>query len=175
MSRTVSVALANELDNPISEPGHLVQVSLTSTLRMSDIGQVTWNALTWLERSFTITGMDWNSDSELKGTLSVANNDGVIGALVTVPAEKAYLLTVTIYYFARGALGVSDVPLMATMAVDSIQVSRDRVIFELTESNTDSRFSPRRRIAPTFGFKFATPAGTVIPWGGEIYEVEPSE
>jgi hypothetical protein len=173
--RTVSSALSTELANTITEVGYLVEINLASVQRWSNIGQVSWNAQTWLDRSFEIGGLDFNAESELTARLAIANHDGVAGALFIDPTESMYDLTVTIYQFARGALGASDVPLIATMAVDACRITPDRVTLDLAEVNTDAQFSPRRRIAPSEGFSFATPAGVTIPWGNETYTVEPSD
>lgn len=172
--RTVSSALSTELGKSITEIGYLVQLGLSSVARWSNIGQVSWNSQTWFDRSFQVAGLDFNADSELKARLDIANHDGVAGALLLDPSESMYDLTVTIYQFARGALAIDDVPLVATMAVDACRVTPERVTLDLTESNTDAQFSPRRRIAPP-DFAFATPAGTVIAWGNEIYTVEASD
>lgn len=172
MPRTTSAALDAELAKAITSVGYLVQVGFVATERWSNIGQVTWNALNWLDRPFNIEGLEFSADSALACRMTIANHDDVAGAKFRATTEHMYDIVITLYQFARGALGVLDVPVIASMVINTCTINPERVSLDLGELSTDAQFSPRRRIAPSDGFNFATPAGTVIPWGNEILTVE---
>lgn len=173
MPRTTSAALNTQLGNTVSDVGYFVQIGLSSIQRWSNIGQETWNGQTWLERSFAVSGLNFSSEDDLSATLTIANHDGVAGALFINASEKLYNVSVTIYQFARGALAAGDVPLIATMTIVSCKIKNDTVVLTLGDIKTEAIYSPRRRISPADGFNFATPAGITIVWGGEIYITEP--
>lgn len=173
MTRTTSAALDTELAKTISEIGYLVQVGTLTPQRWSNIGQVSWNSLTWLDKSFELTGLSFNPDEELSATLTISNHDGTAATLFNNPAEHLYDVVVVVYEFARGALSLLDVPLMGTLTVNSCEITPAKVTLQLRDQNTNAKFSPRRRICPAEGFNFATQEGLVISWNGEIYTVEP--
>jgi hypothetical protein len=175
MPRILSSALLTELAKTVTTVGYLVQIGTTTPQRWSNIGAVTWNALAWSDMDFVVEGLEFSSDVDLTARLTVQNLDGVAAALFLSASEHLYNVVVTIYQFAHGALGVGDVPLIAVMAVDACDVGLDKVVLSLTDANVDAAFSPRRRVAPTDGFNFAAPGGTVIAWGNEILTLAPSD
>lgn len=172
MPRTVSSALSTELAKTITSVGYLVEIGITSPKRLSNIGTVTWNSLTWTNSDFVVEGLAFDTDQPLTGSLSLQNLDGVMGAALLSSSEKMYSTLVTIYQFARGALADGDVPKVAVMAITTMEVTLERVSLSLVESKSATSFAPRRRVTPGFGFSFATAPGTTFQWGNEIITLE---
>lgn len=171
MTRPISGALATELAKTITSVGYLVELGLTTPMRISNIGQVTWNSLTWADQDFSVQGLVFDADQPLVGQLAIQNVDGAIASTLLAPTEKMYETSVTIYQFARGALGLSDVPKIAVMAIASLEVTLERVSLALVESKSATASSPRRRVSPDFGFNFATAPGTQFGWGNQIVTI----
>lgn len=171
MPRPISSALATELAKTITSVGYLVELGLTTPMRMSNIGAVTWNSLSWADQDFAVEGLVFDADVPLTGQLSIQNLDGAIASTLLAPAEKMYDTTVTIYQFARGALAAGDVPKVAVMAIASLEVALERVTLALVEAKSATAFSPRRRVTAAFGFNFATAPGTTFQWGNEIVTI----
>lgn len=172
MPRTVSSALSTELAKTITSVGYLVEIGTTTPKRLSNIGTVTWNSLTWTNSDFSVDGLAFDTDQPLTGRFAIQNLDGVIGAALLSGAEKMYSTLVTIYQFARGALAAGDVPQVAVMAIATMDVTLERVSLALIESKSATSFAPRRRVTPAFGFSFATAPGTTFQWGNEIITLE---
>lgn len=184
MPRSISSALATELAKTITSVGYLIEIGTTTIRRWSNIGQVTWNSQTWQDVDFSIDGLAFDADADLAARLIIQNLGGIAGETPSTKTaaeiflsstEHMYDITVTVYQFARGALATIDVPKIAVMAMNDCEIGLDRVSINLMESKSEAAFSPRRRISPTDGFNFATPAGAVIVWENEILTVEPSD
>jgi hypothetical protein len=172
MPRTVSSALSTELAKTITSVGYLVEIGTATPKRLSNIGTVSWNSLTWTESDFAIDGLAFDTDQPLTGSLVVQNLDGVMGAALLSSSEKMYSTVITVYQFARGALATADVPKVAVMAIATMEVSLERVSLSLVESKSATSFTPRRRVTQGFGFSFATAPGTTFQWGNEIIVLE---
>lgn len=175
MPRSLSAALQTELAKTITSVGYLLTVGLSTPQHWSNIGTVTWNAINWTDTDFDLSGLDFNADADLAARLTIQNLDGAAGAIFLSATEHLYDIVVTVYQFARGALAVGDVPQIATLAVDDCEITPERVTLSLTDKNVDAQVSPRRRIAPSDGFNFATPAGTILTWGNEIITLEAAD
>lgn len=172
MPRTVSSALATELAKTITSVGYLVEIGTSTPKRLSNIGTVTWNSLTWSNSDFSVDGLAFDTDQPLTASLAIQNLDGVMGAALLSSSEKMYSTLVTIYQFARGALAAGDVPKVAVMAISTLEVTLARVSLSLVEAKSATSFTPRRRVTPAFGFSFATAPGTTFQWGNEIITLE---
>lgn len=171
MLRTLSSALATEFAKSVTQPGYLVQIGLSTPLRLSNIGTVSWNSLTWTASDFTVDGIAFDADQPTSGRLSIQNLDGVIGALLLSASESMYDTAVTVYQFDRGALAADDVPKLAAMSIATLDVTIERVTLALVESQGSSQYSPRRRVSSGFGFEYATAPGSTFQWGNEIFTV----
>lgn len=180
MPRDISSALATELAKTITTVGYLVEIGFSSVRRWSNIGQVTWNSQTWQDVDFAVDGLSFDPDAPLSATLTIPNVGIPAGesvypsALFIDPTLALTTIPITVYQFAYGALAVADVPKVAVMAIDGVDFSHAAVRIALAESKDAAAFSPRRKINTTNGFKFATPAGTVIPWQGEVFVAGPA-
>ncbi len=172
MPRSVSSALATELAKTITSVGYLVEIGLTTPKRLSNIGTVTWNSLTWTASDFTVEGLSFDTDQIISARLSIQNLDGVIGTALLASGEAMYETLVTVYQFARGAVAVDDVPKLAVMAVESLEVTVERATLSLKEAKAVTAFTPRRRVAPAFGFYYAAAPGSSFQWGNEIITLE---
>lgn len=172
MPRAISSPLATELAKTITSVGYLVEIGTSTPKRLSNIGTVTWNSLTWTNSDFSVDGLAFDTDQPLTASLAIQNLDGVMGAALLSSSEKMYSTLVTIYQFARGALAAGDVPKIAVMAIAAMEVTLERVTLSLVESKSSTSFTPRRRVTPAFGFSFATAPGTTFQWGNEIITLE---
>jgi hypothetical protein len=184
MPRSVSSALATAIAQKITSVGYLIEIGTTVTRRWSNIGQVSWNSLTWQNVSFALEGLAFDADASLAANLTIQNLAGIAGEspsttkaadIFLSSTEHMYDILVTVYQFERSALAAIDVPKIAILAINDCEIGVDKVKVSLVENKSDAAFSPRRRISPTDGFYFATPAGTVLQWENEILTVEPSD
>lgn len=182
MSRTVSAALSTQLGNPVTSVGYLVEiVSSGKTRRWSNIGQVTWNSLTWYDVDFSIEGLNFDVEVELTAVLKIQNiavlADEIVRAseLFLDDADKLYDVPVTIYQFEREALAVADVPKIAVMAINDAAMEDELVAVSLVEKKSNAMFAPRRRINAAHGMEFALPPGSQILWEQEILILEPED
>jgi len=172
MPRSISSPLAAELAKTVTSVGYLVEIGLTTPKRLSNNGTVTWNSLTWTASDFSVEGLSFETDQVLAARLSIQNLDGVIGAALLSSSESMYETLVTIYQFERDALASGDVPKLAVMAIESLEVSVERASLALKESKAATAFTPRRRVAPAFGFYYAQAPGSSLQWGNEIITLE---
>lgn len=172
MPRTLSTATQNALGATITSVGYLVDIVVgATTLRLCDIGPVTWNGNAYTSADMKISGAGFSADSSFSGdfTISLQNLDNVAGLLFT--SVRLADCSVTVRQFERSAIAVADPALMATMAISGADIGIDRVTLRLVASESSYLFAPRKRVDAAHGFKFATPDKTRIVWGYEVFIV----
>ena len=81
MSRpSVGGAFETKLSGAVTQPGYLLEIEFSTTVRWSTRGTLTWNSQTWVGREFKVQ-MSGGRGMDAKLTLTLSNNDNAIGTL----------------------------------------------------------------------------------------------
>lgn len=171
MPRTITAALAVELAKTVTSVGYLIQINASQILRWSNLGDVTYLGVPWVDVDFAIEGLSWDSDRDPECSLQIQNLDNAIAALFLNEAMAD--VTVDLYQFARGALASGDASQLARFVLGNTKIKLDKLEVPLIGQSSLSEFSPRRRIDQVNGFYFALPRGTQLVWENEILIAEP--
>lgn len=175
--RNTTATFNAALVGPVTSVGYLLQIAGVppSTLRFCDIGDQNFLTFLWSELDFTISGFTTEADRPLGQniTLKMSNHDGAITAILQAITDVAALVF-TIRQFARGVNAVdADAPLLgSTFAAGNIEVEPGYVTFQLLPLANGYLSAPRKRVTSENGFNSATPAGTILQWGNQVFELE---
>lgn len=173
MPRAISSALQVELSKPVTRVGYLVELSTSPVLRWCDVGTVNWNGFVWVAYDLQLSGLGGSAERAGNVSLTVQNLDNAAAASL-IDADMSSVIC-DVYQIAPAATAVEDVVHIGRYMLGDMEIEVDSLKAELVPENSLQDFSPRRRIDPSFGFKFALPEGTQIVWENEIYVVEPSD
>lgn len=170
MPRSISAALQAELDKTVTQVGYLVQWNTAPLLRWSNLGDLDWASVPWVDFDFTVEGLRFDQERELECTIRTQNLDNAIAGqfLGTQMAD----VTVDLYQLARGALAAGDPVKLATFAVDSCEIGLAVLEARLVSVASLYAFSPRRRVDLANGFAYALQQGAQVAWENEIFVFE---
>lgn len=166
--RTLNGTLITELGLTITRPGYLVEIGFSTTLRLSTLGDISYNGYTWVSSDIKVSGLKRDERGNQAGSLSIGNADLAFGALLLNEgiADKS----VKVWSVWAGA------PSYAQLEFDGIGDDADMVGLRVSvKLATDARryaYSPRRFIAPATGFNVLLPAGTKMAIGGTSIVLE---
>jgi hypothetical protein len=170
MSRTVTAALQVELSKTITRLGYLLSFTFPagSPIRMCNIGTVNWMGSPYIDYDFTLSGIGSAAERTAEPSLSIQNLDSVIAATF-IDANFA-LVTVDAWQVAPAAVStLADVVSLGRYMVGEYDLELEKMTMHLIPEGAIDDFSPRLRVDPANGLKFALPRGKKIPWGSEIY------
>jgi len=167
MSRTLPSSISTAVAQPVTQPGYLIQIDATSTLRYSTRATLTYDSQTWtggarVDRLNTARG----------GVAAVAlpNADNALSALILADALTDKRTRIWAIY--------GDGPTDATLMFDGVVDGSDAIgvlecIINLADNGSARSSIPDVVIGPPLA-NHLVPPGTQINWGNTIYTVEAS-
>jgi hypothetical protein len=161
--RTLSSALITELGLTLTRPGYLIQLGYSTPLRISTLGDITWNGFAWSSYDARISGLSSDGKGANSAQLMVGNTDKAIGAVVLT--EGASDIAVAIWAIYAGATATADAVQVFSGVVDGADISADKVNLILMAQANRTLHSPRVFINKAAGFNYLLPAGTRINFG----------
>lgn len=177
MRANTSADFNTALVQTVTATGYLVQLTLpgspTQILRWCDIGTVQYGGYTWTEQDMKVLG--YGASIEGFGTkdmtLEVQNFDDAMMAYLlnnlsaSIPVEVLQM-TRTI-----GSPSIDGTKL-AVMAFDGAEAAFDFIRIKLLPAIARYTYAPFRHVDAANGLANATPAGTPVPWGNEVFILE---
>jgi hypothetical protein len=167
MPRNVSAPFAAAFAGPVTRPVHLVEISGLpgGTLRWCDTGLWGTGADIFVGNEFELSGFTTIGYGMGSGpTIKVQNVDGVFGKLVM--DSDLSIVRVKVFIGDSAAQSMADVENLGEWTCGGLTIDPSNVSMALQPV---LRYAPRRMVTPAYGFNSATPIGTRIEWGGEIY------
>jgi hypothetical protein len=175
MSRTTTTAFNTAIAQTVTSVGYLVEIdfggSPTEILRWCDLGNQTYAGYTWTDMDMAVQGFQAVMEGLGVGgmTLDVQNLDSAI--VQRVLNNVSFDTSVRVWQIAREVGSPSDAPQLADMVSDGTEIGLDRVRIKLIPRASRYSYAPRKRCDASSGFNNATPIGTKISWGGEVYVI----
>ena len=166
------MSLAATLAQPITQPQYLIEVLFQSlTLRYSTRGTVEWNSQSWLgEAGAEVANITKNKDGSQTARITLPNQSLAISAIVLNEAIADQPVRIWKAY-GEGTITSAYVTQVFEGVIDSAPAIGERVELNLISENVFNQFSPRLRCGPPL-MNYIPPTGTIIKWGGDIYELE---
>lgn len=168
--RTLSAALLTELGLVVTRPGYLVQMNFSTTIRLSTMGDISWNGYTWVAADVALSGIGQDGTGMASGSLMLGNTDSAYGAVVLT--EGASDIAVSIWACYAGATASGDPVQIFSGGMDGADIGTDKVTVALVAQKNQTLSAPRVFINKANGFNFLQPAGTKIAVNGEVFILE---
>ena len=166
------MAIETQVTQLLTQPQYLILLEFRSlTLRYSTRGTVTWNGQSWLGGAGArVDRIQKTSQGNMTATLTLPNQSLALSAILLnegvadqpVRVWKAYGDT---------TIAADDATQVFEGVIDSAPTIADTVVLNLVSENVFNQFSPRVRAGPPL-MNHIPPAGTIIEWGSDIYELE---
>lgn len=163
--KTLTSALLAELALSVTRPGYLVELGYSTPLRLSTLGDITWNSENWLGYNVTVQRISRNGTGLGAASLTVGNTDGALAAIVL--NQGAADIACRIWAVYAGATATGDAVQVFGGVTDGCEISADKVAFTLAAQGNTTLYAPRMFINQLNGFNWVKPAGTVFSVGIE--------
>lgn len=168
MARTVSAATDAKLSGPAYAPGYLVQLNLSSIVRFSTRGDVTWNGQIFIRTVLEVSGLE---DDSAAGQL--AFDDPTLAVASLVRAENLVGKRVQVARFYEGALATSDPIWFFDGYIESAREERrPRVTMSISRVASQRSLCPARRVSRVTGFNVMQPEGRQITFRTSAFRLE---
>lgn len=175
MPRSTSLALDAALAATITAAGYLVAFNLSPVVRWSSVGDQHWppgvGGFDWVAKDFTIDGLALALENPLsEARIRVQNLDLAMTTMVL--GEDLTDVTAAIYAVQQDVLAADDVLLLGTWELGKADLDPTGATIALAPSASRKLYLPRKRVTPENGLARATPPGTGIHWGNELFILE---
>lgn len=174
MTRDVSAALAARLLANNTAPAYLLELSfVTATVRYCTYGTLDWNALTWLGKNFSITGLGTGASP----VITIFDEDAAIRTLLLHASNPGGLADrpIKIWHGDADALIGSpqgDPVLLFNGVGGASSWARGRATIKCARANAKSTLCPRTRMNAETGYNYLAPKGTEVQWGDKIVRLD---
>lgn len=166
--RALSGTTAAAVSGPITRPLLLIELSLSPVQRWSTGGAVTWNGYAWSASGARVEDLSELPGAAIEGRISAPNADGALGALLL--AQGATDLPCRIWaLYGDGPYSEADAVMLFDGVVDGTECGL-RAVMSLITAGRRRLTAPRIRCAAPL-CNFMPPAGTLLVWNGDRYEL----
>jgi hypothetical protein len=165
MSRTLAASISTATEQPVTQPGYLIQIDAASTLRYCTRATLPYDGHSWLggarvDRLDTAPGGDC--------AIALPNADNAMSALILADALTDKRARIWAIY--------SDSPTDAELMFDGVVDGADALgalecVVTLTDNGSARSSIPDVTIGPPLANHLVAP-GTQITWGNITYTVE---
>jgi|GEM_PF-2500812 len=169
--RTLSLNLQTEVARDITTPFAVVEITTNAAtvLRFSSRETVTWNAVTWTESGIKVDSLRDLPGGAQEGRLVFQNFDNAASALVLTDGITDAPVKVYLLYGAGPTFAAGDGVQIFEGVCDASDVQLERVTIDITSAGRLRETSPR--LYYTSFCHYMPPAGRVLSWGGEHFEL----
>ncbi len=167
--RTLHSTLLATLGATVTQPGYLVQIDFSTPVRLSTLGDLSFNGYTWTAADIKVRGLGVDEKGGQGGSLVFANTLDDVGALVL--GEGIADRRVRVWACDAGA-ATHSVAIFDGVGDDASIAENGAVTITLAASAMATSHWPRRRINRATGFTTLMPAGARLTVGGQPYILE---
>ena len=128
MSRpSVGGTFETKLGAAVTQPGYLLEIEFSTTVRWSTRGTLTWNSQTWTGREFKVQ-MSGGRGMDARLTLTLNNHDNAIGTLCL--ADGVGNRNIRLWTFTGNAPGLTDCSQIFGGIGDTFSLTKRRVTIQ---------------------------------------------
>lgn len=171
--RTLASTLLDALGQPVTQPGYLIEILFATPFRVSSRGSISWGGNSWGAFDVRVQGLGIDgSTSSQTGSLTFGNDDHLMSALVL--NEGVAGRPITVWMFSGEEPEDADPVVLFSGIGDDVagNPTQGQLTINLAQQAAQTLFCPRRRITADQGFNFLPPAGTLIVWNMETFELK---
>lgn len=168
MTRTVSAATIAKLDGNVWQPGFLVQMNLTATVRFSTRGAVTLSGNIYVPAVLDVNGL---TDDSTAGSLVF--NDPTLAIQSLVRTENLIGKRVMVARFYEGATAAAyPIWFFDGYVKSASEGAPPEVVIEVSRDAARRSLTPARRIGPSTGFNVMSPEGQIVRFRQSSFRLE---
>ena len=169
--KTTSTATLAEMDRIVTEPAYLVRIGFFRPWRGSTRGSWDFGDGRYLEADVQVRDLRLSARADQSARLVIGNSDGAMGRQVQDEGIADREIHIWRWY---GPLIAEAEPIFSGFG-DTFEITTQAVELTANSLSTGVQFAPRRRVTAAAGFSLLPPAGYVVQWDGEVYELVPGE
>ncbi|MCU7917064.1 MAG: hypothetical protein KZQ95_01745 [Candidatus Thiodiazotropha sp. (ex Epidulcina cf. delphinae)] len=170
MSRTVTAKVATAISQDTTTPIYLVYLGYTPAIRLSTLGDVTWNGRLWSESGVQVTSLKKSQGGGMSASLRLPNHDNSYGALVLGHGVRDIPVDIYKIYGDAPYDAADAVHIFSGVAVSAPSID-DYVTLLLISSGAMTAQTPRIPLSAWLGNDMPVP-GTRISWAGDVLVLE---
>ena len=167
MSRTLSTALENAVNERVTRPGWLAYIGFSAPLRLASFKKTTWSGQTWDYGDIAVKSL-----SVEKLSLELGNQNNQLSSyILNEGVNDKEIRLYKAYYDENGELaGVKGLFHGYGNGADLSRIISVTIFVDA--SSKYEYFSPRFRICEANGFNYLVQAGTSLTWGNTTVTFE---
>jgi len=166
--KTLPAGLATAVVQPITQPGHLVQIDFATPVCLSSRGTVAFAGHTFVAADIRVSGIRSDARGTSGGQLTWGNTDLSASALIL--GEGVADRRIQVWSFDATATGAENILPVFDGAGDSAKIGHPCAV-QLTTAKSGYASSPRRFVAPPL-FHHLSVAGREIKIGSVTMRLE---
>ncbi len=159
--------MVTQLGLTVTSPGYLVELRYRAVVRLSTMGDLSWNALAWSAADVKVSGLTQDGAGASECQIRLGNTNLAYSALVL--NEGAADIGVTIWACYAGATDAADPLMVFDGVIDGADIAADAVQLKCVAQGNATLYSPRVFIGALSGFSRLRPAGSVVAAGNEVF------
>ena len=169
--RTLAGTTSTGVAAAVTLPGYFVKIAFNNgnnTSYLSSRGTLTWDSHSWTGYDVTVSGLavDGGGSSQ-NGSLSIGNQDAVIGGLVMLRGVSGTAITVWAYYGDTAPATGDPVKVFDGVGDTADIPENGPVRVSLQQSGGTTLYCPRTYMTPENGFHVLPTEGQIITWNNE--------
>lgn len=170
--RTLPGTLQARVSDDHTRPVYLVSIYFApGTEYMSSGPQVVSGGNTYLEGAVRVGSLQWTPDGGQEGRIYLSNESNAAAALVLANSlDEVQVDVAKVYLDAAGT--PSDPEILVRGYASGFELTADEAAVDVVTARHDTALVPSRFFSEEFGFTHLPPAGKVIYWNGDRYELE---
>ena len=168
--RALSTPTANAVAARSTAPGYLVQIGWTPTVRLSTLGDLTWNGAVWVAADIAVQGLRWAQAGTVTGTLRLGNSTAQYSAYALNQGVAG--VAIRVWALDRNATATGDPVAVFDGEGGSLNLDEDAISIEIASRKARALKAPRVRIIAANGFSQLPVAGSTFRWGGQRYVLQ---
>lgn len=171
--KTLSTNLQTEVDKQRTTPAFLVEILFDPPVRLSSRGAQSILGSDWTQWDVRPTGIGQDASSGAASPrLQLGNTDLSISTIILLQGIAGR--EVSVWQFYGTPTDPEDVVLIFNGVAGECVINADRSVnFSLKREEQSVLFTPRNYITRKEGFDHLIAPGTLIPFAGESYRLEP--
>jgi hypothetical protein len=168
--RTLTAALTNAYGAAVQSPAWLVEIGLSSTLRLSSYATVSWDGQTWTAADVDVAALRVGALS-ITGSLVFGNADDSFAAIALGESFTDRRIRIWGYDGRIASPALSDPVLVCDGVGAGADVAPDRVRVAIRDA-CEFRIGPRAVVSPAFGFNTFMQSGRTLTINGVSFVIQ---
>jgi len=170
--RTLTASLQDRVEDPVTRPGLLVEISFDDPLKLSSRATLDWNGSTWIGWHIDARGIQVDArNGGFSGGLTLGNTDLTVSTLIMGEGVADRPISMWVFYGDAPSVDEGLVMYSGVCGSSRLDFSSAMVQLSIEVGGGRTTYSPREYMTKYRGFSLLPADGTLITWDGEVFEL----